>query len=205
MKPLPSRTAQALGISASLLGAATPSAEAAASDTPPGLFFNDPEFTHAGSTLGATNTIGVLPPGVSTYTTVAGPDVFYWFIVDTPGKLTFTLTPTPGIGFDPAIYLLAGGNTAADALIGRDVATANQAESFTTPTLNPGIYHFVVDSFYSTPTTGGVNRHEGTYTLQVTGSDGIVLAQAIPEPGNLALATAGLAALGWRRRRQGAR
>lgn len=205
MKPSSSRTAQALGISATLLGAASPFAHAAATDNPPGLFFDDPEFSNAGTTIGASSTIGLLPPGISTYTTVAGPDVFYWFIVDVPGRLTFTLTPTIGSGYDPAIYLLAGGTDPANALIGRDAAAANQAESFITPTLGPGTYYFVVDSFYSTPTTGGIDRHQGTYTLQVNGSDGIVLAQAIPEPSHLALAAAGLAAIGWRRRRQGAR
>ena len=61
--------------------------------------------------------------------------------------------------------------------------------------LQPGVYYFVVDSFYSAGADSA-----GAYTLSVTGT-----ATIIPEPGSAALGLTALAGASWRRRRRGAR
>jgi hypothetical protein len=197
MKQVSVRATQAIGLTATLLGAATQNAVAASVDAAPGFFFSTLPFNDTGTTVGAVSDINTLPAGVSNYTGVPGPDVFYSFRVVTPGILTFTLTPTGGTGYDPAIYLLTGGTAGTNAFIGKDAAVANLAETFTTASLPAGVYYFVVDSFYTTPAAGS-----GAYSLSVTGS---AVLGVVPEPGTTALAAAALGAVGWRRRRQGSR
>lgn len=192
-------TTTALGLTATLFGAGAPHVGAAGLDAAPGFFFSTLPFNDSGTTVGAISDIDTLPAGVSNYTAVAGPDVFYSFTVGGPGTLTFTLNPT-GPGFDSAIYLLTGGTAGINAIIGRDAGLSNVPETFTTGILNPGTYYFVVDSFYSSGSAGQPNRFHGAYSLGVTGD-----AQFIPEPGAAALGIGALGIVGWRRRRQGAR
>lgn len=187
-----------LGLTATLLGAASQSVSAASVDAAPGFFFSTLPFTDTGTTIGAVNNINSIPSGVSNYTTVAGPDVFYTFIVSSPGTLSITLTPTGQTGYDPAFYLLTGGTLGTNAFTGRDAFTGNLPETLTTAVLNPGTYYLVVDSFYS----AGV-RASGAYSLNITGSD-IRLAD-VPEPGTAVLGVAALGAAAWSRRRRGAR
>ena len=198
MKPI-----TALGISASLLGVTASQTQAASVDAAPGFFFATLPFSDTGTTIGAVSNINAIPSGVSNYTTVAGPDVFYTFNVVTPGTMTFTVTPTGQSGYDPAIYLLTGGTAGTNAFIGRDAGGSNAPETFTTQPLAAGTYYFVVDSFYSTGSGAQPSRHQGTYSLEVTGT--AVLGPNVPEPGSAALGLTALAATSWRRRRQGAR
>jgi hypothetical protein len=191
-------TTRALGLTATLFGATAPNANAASVDAAPGFFFSTLPFNDSGTTVGAIDDIGTLPAGVSDYTTVAGPDVFYSFTVSGAGTLTFQVTPAGG--FDAAIYLLTGGTIGTNAFIGEDEGLVDETETLTTGTLNPGTYYFVVDSFYSNGSAGQPNRFHGAYTLSVTGT-----AVLIPEPGAAALGLGALGAVGWRRRRLGAR
>ncbi len=207
MKPI-----TALGITASLIGVAASQTQAASVDAAPGFFFATLPFSDTGTTIGAVNDINTLPGGVSNFTTVAGPDVFYTFNVVTPGTMTFTLTPTGQTGYDPAIYLLTGGTTGTSAMAnnGRDAAGFNGTESLTTSALAPlappfttvplpvGTYFFVIDSFYNSGSGSA-----GAYRLEVTGT--ALLGPNVPEPGTAALGLTALAATSWRRRRQGAR
>ena len=193
MKPI-----TALGISASLLGVTASQTQAASVDAAPGFFFATLPFSDTGTTIGAVSDINTLPGGVSNFTQVAGPDVFYTFNVVTPGTMTFTLTPTGQTGYDPAIYLLTGGTTGNDATIGRDFNGFNAPDAFTTPSLAVGTYYFVVDSFYASGSASA-----GAYSLSVTGT--ALLGSNVPEPGSAALGLTALAATSWRRRRQGAR
>lgn len=202
MKPATVRASKALGITASLMGAVAGNAEAASVDAAPGFFFSTLPFNDNGTTVGANNDISLLPEGVSDYTRVEGPDVFYSFVVVTPGTMTFTVTPTDGPewGYDPAIYLLTGGTTGPNAFIGKDANSYNAPESLTTPILAAGTYYFVIDSFYSTRNASQSNWMHGAYALSISGTAEL---GAIPEPGIPALGAtvAGIAA--WRRRRRG--
>ena len=184
---------QAIGLTAGLLSASGERATAASIDTAPGFFFSTLPFNDTGTTVGAVNDINAIPPGLSNYTQVSGPDVFYSFKVVTPGTLTFTLTPSAG--YDASIYLLAGGSLGNNAIFAKDATTGSvPPETLTTGILEPGTYFFVVDSFYP---SGVVSS--GNYFLNVTGT--AVL--GIPEPRTAALAATALAAVGWRRRRRG--
>jgi hypothetical protein len=202
MKQVSARATQAIGLTATLLGAASQKAGAASVDAPPGFFFSSLPFNDTGTTVGAVSDINAIKAGVSNYPTVDGPDVFYSFNVVTAGTMTFTVTPTGGTGYDTAIYLLQGAAVGANALIGKDAGVFNIAESFTTPSLTPGAYFFVVDSFYANGSAAQPNRMAGAYTLSVTGT---AVLGAVPEPGTPVLAASALAAVGWRRRRNGAR
>ncbi|HEX2749689.1 MAG TPA: PPC domain-containing protein [Verrucomicrobiales bacterium] len=195
MKRASVRATQAIGLTAGLLSAAGQRAGAASIDTAPGFFFSTLPFNDTGTTVGAVNDINAIPPGLSNYTQVSGPDVFYSFKVVTPGTLTFTLTPAAG--YDASIYVLAGGSLGANAIVARDATLGSDPpETLTTGVLAPGNYFFVVDSFYP---SGAVSS--GAYDLNVTGT--AVL--GIPEPRTGALAATALAAVGWRRRRRGRR
>ena len=196
MKQITTRT---LGLTATLFGAAAPHAGAASVDTAPGFFFSTLPFNDSGNTTGLVSDIDTLPSGVSNYTRVDGPDVFYSFTVTQPGTLTFTVTPTGQTGYDPAIYLLTGGTAGANAFIGRDEELSNLPETFTTGVLSPGTYYFVVDSYYSSDIPDELLQSRGAFDLNVTGT------ARIPEPGAAALGLAALGAVAWRQRRQGAR
>jgi hypothetical protein len=197
MKQASTRATQAFGLTAASLIGAAQHAAAASVDAAPGFFFSSLPFNDTGTTIGAVSDINSLPVGASTYPTVDGPDVFYTFNVLRPGTLTFTVTPTGG--FDASIYLLRGTAVGSSAFAGRDAGAANVVESFTTGELEVGTYFFVVDSFYSDGSAAFPNRMAGPYTLSVTGT------AHVPEPGTPAMAAAALAAVGWRRRRKGAR
>ncbi len=190
MNPLSVRTT--LCLTATLLGVTSQNVSAASVDAAPGFLFSTLPFSDTGTTIGAVSNINSLPSGISRYTEVAGPDVFYTFRIGTAGTLTFTVSPT---GFDPAIYLLTGGTEGANAIFGRDDTQTNVTETLTTGVLQPGVYYFVVDSFYSSGADSA-----GAYSLSVTGT-----ATIIPEPGSAALGLTALAGVAWRRRRRGAR
>jgi hypothetical protein len=203
MKQFSVRASQALGFSVTLLGAAGHQAQAASIDAAPGFFFSSLPFNDTGTTVGAVSDFNSIPAGISKYTTVNGPDVFYLFSVLTPGTMTFTVTPLGGTGFDPAIYLMAGlSGTSANAFIGKDEGLGNIQESFTTGVLPIGVYIFAIDSFYNTGTVEQPNRMSGAYSLSVSGT---ALLGAVPEPSAPAMALAAAGAVGWRRRRQGGR
>lgn len=189
------------------LGAFTAPAHAAllGGDTPAtATVLSSLNFTDTGTTVGADNTINTLPAGVSTYTTVAGPDVFYRFFVVTGGSVTFSLLPQSG--YDAAIYLLKDGTLGTNAIIGRDSAFSGGNESFTTTLVAGSTYYFAVDSFYGSSNS----LRQGAYTLSVTST--AVVGQppaSVPEPGTLGLlgaAALGLAgsglSSGWRARRK---
>ena len=200
MNPLSVRTS--LGLTVTLLGAASHTAGAASIDTAPGFFFSTLPFSDTGTTIGAVNNITSLPQslvadGNANYTQVAGPDVFYSFIVGSPGVMSFTLSPLGESGYDTSIYLLTGGTTGTNAFKGKDAAGFNASETLTTGVLAPGTYYLVVDSFYSASEGA---KSAGAYSLSVSGD-----AVLVPEPGNAALGLTALAATSWRRRRRGAR
>ena len=196
MKQVTTRT---LGLTATLFGAAAPHAGAASVDAAPGFFFSTLPFNDSGSTVGLVSDINTLPSGVSNYTRVDGPDVFYSFTVMEAGTLTFTVTPQGQTGFDPSIYLLTGGTVGDNAFIGADAELSDEPETFTTGVLVPGTYYFVVDSYYSSDIPDELLQSRGAYDLSVTGT------ARIPEPGAAALGLASLGMVAWRRRRQGAR
>ena len=200
MNPLSLRTT--FGITATLLAAAGQSVNAASIDAPPGFFFSTLPFSDTGTTVGAVNDITSLPQslvsaGNANFTLVAGPDVFYTFIVGSPGTLSFTLSPLGQSGYDTSIYLLTGGTTGTEALKGKDAAGFNAPETLTTGVLAPGTYYLVVDSFYSASEGA---KSAGAFALSVNGD-----AVLVPEPCSSAMGLAALAATSWRRRRQGAR
>lgn len=191
----PSSLRTTLGLTATLLGAASQSLSAAAVDAAPGFFFSSLPFTDTGTTVGMVSDIDSLPLNVSTFQQVLGSDVFYTFNVAVAGLMTFKVTPTGNTGYDPALYLLAGTPAGTSGVPGggRDANGGNMAEQFSI-SLNPGTYYLVVDSFYSTGPASA-----GSYMLEVTGT------ARIPEPGSTALAAAALSTAVWRRRRRGSR
>lgn len=199
MNPVSVRTT--LGLTATLLGAASQSVTAASVDAAPGFFFSTLPFSDTGTTIGMVSDIDSIPEDVmvpNLYRFVLGPDVFYFFNVLTGGTMTFRVTPTGTTGYDPSLYLLTGGPLGANALLGRDAAVANLAEALTNIPVSPGTWYLVIDSFYSS----GIHS-AGNYTLDVTGS-GVVLGPAVPEPGSAMLGLTALSGVLWRRRRRGA-
>ena len=163
------------------------------------LPFGPLAFNDTGTTVGFASDINSLLAGVSTYTTVAGPDVFYRIDILTAGTVIFTLTPTTGT-YDPAIYFtnsaLATNNPGLGPNSGSDTGLAVDPETVTL-TLGPGTYFLAIDSFYSTA------AGSGAFNISVTGT--AIL--GVPEPSSVALLAVGLAVGGgalWRRRRTGA-
>lgn len=191
-----------LGI-AGALGLASSPASAAVVDAAPGFLITTLApfgFTDSGSTAGLVNNFTSIPPGLTNYTQVAGPDAIYKLIVQTGGSLNFTVAPSAG--YDVSIYLLSGtaatgeGLAASNAIAGSD-SFLNGATETLSINVAPGTYYFVVDSFYTAPNS----LSSGTYDLAVTGS--AVL--AVPEPSAPVLvAAAGVGLLTWRNRRRGA-
>ncbi len=150
-------------------------------DNCPGADITVLPFNDTGTTIGANNTVTAIPAGCSNYTTNAGPDKIYQLVIATAGSLTVTVTPDAGSGYDTSIYLLndavfacpAGTGSTAPAgscVAGSDAGLTNIAESFTVPSLAAGTYHLYVDSFYSTGSAGSPNRHNGPFTLAITGT-----------------------------------
>ena len=133
------------------------------------------DYSNTDTTIGKASQINTLPNGVSNFVTVGGGDVFYIFLVVNPGTMTFTATPAIGSGFDVALYLSNGdaigpagfGN---GVFIGADLGIENEADTFTIANLNPGTYYVGVDSFYASGSVSSPNRHQGEYTLSVTGT-----------------------------------
>ena len=160
------------------------------------------DFSDSGNTTGFNNDINSLAPGVSQYTQVAGPDVFYKLNIGTGGSITITLTPQSP--YDAAFYLTQSsqvtGNPALGPGSGKDSALGGAAETLTLASIAAGTYYLAIDSFYA---AGALSQ--GAYNLRITGT-AIIQNVAIPEPGS-AVALLGATALGgaaWRRRRTGA-
>ena len=167
------------------------------------------DYSNTDTTVGKTSQINTLPPGASNFITVGGGDVFYIFLVVNPGTMTFTATPTALSGFDVALYL-SNGDAISDTglgpgvFIGSDVGVEGEEDSFTVANLNPGLYYIGVDSFYSSGSQASPNRHQGEYTLTVTGT--AVLGDPfapVPEPSTWLTFGAGIAAIGLNRWRRG--
>jgi hypothetical protein len=159
-------------------------------------------FSDTGNTTGFVNDINGLAPGVSQYTQVAGPDVFYKLNIGTGGSISITLTPQSP--YDAAIYLtqtnLVTGNPALGAGSGKDATGAGGVETLTLANIAAGTYYLAIDSFYA---AGSLSQ--GTFNLLVTGT-AIINAVAVPEPASAA-ALLGATVVGgatWRRRRTGA-
>ena len=145
-------------------------------------------YSNTDTTVGKTSQINTLPSGVSNFVTVPGDDVFYLFLVVNPGTLTFTATPAVGSGFDVALYLSNGnaiGNTGlgTGVFVGSDAGNEGDADMFTIAKLNPGTCYDGVHSFYSTGSLNSPTRHQGEYTLTVTGTAALGDPFApVPEP-----------------------
>ncbi len=162
-------------------------------------------YSNTDSTVGKTSQVSTLPALVSDFITVAGGDVFYVFFVLNPGTMTFTATPTVGSGFDVALYLsnsdlISNLGLASGALIGADAGLYDDPETFTFEILNPGKYYIGVDSFFSSGSASFPNRHQGEYTLTVTGT--VVLGDPfapVPEPSTWLMIGAGIVAIGLNR------
>ena len=166
------------------------------------------DYSNTDTTVGRTSQINTLPPGASNFITVGGGDVFYIFLVVNPGTMTFTATPTALSGFDVALYL-SNGDAISDTglgtgvFIGSDVGVEGEEDTFTVANLTPGLYYIGVDSFYSSGSQASPTRHQGEYTLTVTGT--AVLGDPfapVPEPSTWLTFGAGIAAIGlnrWRR------
>ena len=149
-------------------------------DACPGATISALPFNDTGTTIGGDNTINAHATAACTgYTASAGPDKIYRIVVATAGSLTITVTPSSG--YDTSIYLLndavtacpAGtGNTAAAAACvdGADSGLTNTAETVTAAALPAGNYSFYVDSFYSAGSAGSPNRHNGPFTIAVSGT-----------------------------------
>lgn len=139
---------------------------------PAGTSFND-----TGTTIGANNTVTSIPITCNgVYTTSAGPDVIYQFVLPdlaarTP-TCTISLDPT-GANWDPAIFLLSttspgcpsgtGNAITTNCVVGDDNGGSNVTEGITDAQMDAlpaGRYYLFVDSFYS---TGALSA--GTYSL----------------------------------------
>ncbi|HRI02151.1 MAG TPA: carboxypeptidase regulatory-like domain-containing protein [Pyrinomonadaceae bacterium] len=141
-------------------------------------------FADTGTTIGSNNTVTSVQSGCSNYTTVAGPDQVYRFTLPALGSRIATcsivVTPTGGTGYDPAIYTLSAtgvgcpagtGTAATNCVNGADAGLGDGAETITDAEMDAmpaGNYYLFIDSFYSTPSTGGVPRQNGPYSLQFT-------------------------------------
>ena len=166
-------------------------------------------YSNTDTTVGKTSQVNSIPDLVSDYQTVAGGDVFYIFLVVNAGTMAFTATPAVGSGFDVAVYLSNGdaienSGLASGVIDGSDAEFEGDADTFTISNLNPGTYYVGVDSFYSSGSAGSPNRHQGEYTLTVTGT--AVLGDPfapVPEPSTWLTIGAGVVAIGLNRWRRG--
>jgi hypothetical protein len=153
--------------------------------------------TASGTTAGASDKVATVSLGCNgTYTSVAGPDVFYEIAVG-PGN-DFTITVTPAAGYDTSIYVTSSectGSTCGTGW-GADVAPAGGAESLHLSALPTGHYFLGIDSFY--PSTDA--RSSGNYTVAISGTVG-----AVPVPAtrgwHVALLALGLMIAAWLPRR----
>ncbi|MCX6610270.1 MAG: PEP-CTERM sorting domain-containing protein [Acidobacteria bacterium] len=167
------------------------------------------DYSNTDTTVGKTSQVNSLPFGASDFQTVGGGDVFYIFLVVNPGTMTFTATPAVGSGFDVALYLSNGNaidNTGlgTGVFIGSDVGIEGDPDTFTIANLDPGTYYIGVDSFYSSGAIDSPNRHQGEYTLTVSGT--AVLGDPfapVPEPASWLTIGAGFVAIGLNRWRRG--
>lgn len=184
---------------------ASSTTQAAVVDLPPGFRVTTLPFTDTASTVGLNNDIDWVASSMSPYNQVDGPDAFYLLEVAETGSITFSITPDPDV--DLAIYLFkesdlppftdTGAGNDVLAGWGSDSGFPSDPETFTVNDIAPGIYYFVVDSYYST----GDSRAAGGFTLTITG-DAVL---AVPEPASPMLVAAGaVGMLGWRNRRRGA-
>ena len=136
-------------------------------------------FADTGTTVGANNTVQSIQAGCSNYTTNAGPDVIYRFVLpDLASRIaTCSITVTGSSGYDTSIYNLSSSGAACPAgtavaatncVNGADATLGNAAEVITDTEMDlmpAGTYYLFIDSFYSTQSTGGIQRQNGPYTL----------------------------------------
>lgn len=134
-------------------------------------------FADTGTTVGSGNTVTSIQAGCSNYTTVAGPDQIYRFVLPALASRIATcsivLTPTAGT-YDPSIYTLSSAGAACPAgpaaaatncVNGADAGFAGGAETITDAEMDAmpaGTYFLFIDSFYSTA------AGSGAYSLQFT-------------------------------------
>jgi hypothetical protein len=145
--------------------------------------------TDSGTTAGASDKMAAVSLGCNgTYTSVAGPDVFYAIPVG-PGN-NFTITVTPSAGYDTSIYLTSSecnGSTCGTGW-GADNAAVGGVESLHFSALPTGHYFLGIDSFY--PSTDA--RSSGSYTVSITGNTGATIPVPATQPWHGALLALGL-------------
>jgi len=163
-------------------------------------------YSDTDTTVGRTSQVNNLPSGVSNFQTVAGPDVFYIFLVVNSGSMTFTVTPTLRT-FDVSIYLSSGkvilddiinNKVATGVFIGADAGGLGDSETFTVNSIGPGLYLFGVDSFYAGDIENEPNRQQGAFSLTVSGTAelGDPIAP-VPEPATSLMMAGGLVFARW--------
>ncbi len=173
----------------------------AGSDTCPGMaipggnYTSAAPYTDTGDTTGANNTVDFVQAGcIVNYEQVSGPDHIYSFTLTARGAAP-QIRVTPGNAqFDTSTYILSSSGTACPAgtandvtncLTGTDAAGFGGVENITAAQvnalpLNVPLYLFV-DSFYSTPNSGGVVRQQGPYTLRI---QDVTIAGGVTPPSN---------------------
>lgn len=187
-----------LSLTAAFIGSGAP-AHAAGMDITPGTFITTLPFSDTGTTIGFTDDITSHDP-FDGYTSSQGPDVFYNFTVASSGLITLSY----GFGavaddaHDATLGLFTGSSSAPTWITGADAqwsGTGNANEVISNFPVTAGTtYHILLDGFSASS--------QGAYTLSVTGSGGLALAE-VPEPSSAVLGVAALGTAAWRRRRRG--
>ena len=132
-------------------------------------------FTDTGDTTGAASTTDTIPPECNgLFSTVAGPDHIYSFVVGESNLLNFTVS-TADPTYDPSIYITETCGKDQICVIGADNCFGNDigmgcpdSSEAITNSFPPGLYFFYVDSYYASSNADG--RGDGAYTLSVTGN-----------------------------------
>ena len=150
-------------------------------------------FSDSGTTVGATSTISIVntgcvetvSPGVF-YTTVAGPDHIYRFVLPALGSRipTCTITATPSAGYDLSLYYVTvggggcpngTGNTVTNCFRGQDAGFGGVAETISDAKMDStpaGQYFLFIDSYYAAgaPSAGSYTLNFNCTTLAVVAS-----------------------------------
>lgn len=153
-------------------------------------------FSDSDTTVGANNTVDSFNAGCTAFPQSHGPDKIYKLVLpsvavrnaNTP-NCTITSTPTPGSGYDTAVYMLTPtgngcptgtGNVVTNCVAGKDNGGNNTPEQITDAQLDAlpaGVYFVFVDSFYNSNPAGSgggactipnAGCFDGPYTLNVS-------------------------------------
>lgn len=187
-----------LSLTAGVLGGGAGAVRGAGLDITPGTLITTLPFNDTGTTIGFVNDINSHDP-FNGYISSAGPDVFYTFSVASSGLITLSC----GFGavadsdHDATLGLFTGSSSAPAWVTGTDVNTqfnSNPNEVIVDFPVTAGTtYHILLDGYYA--------NSQGAYTLNVSGSGGLVL--AVPEPRAALPGALAAGAAAWRRRRRG--